>query len=135
MKTRAEVARHLGDFESSPAGFQIEDGDVKVVDHVQALNQMVKVIALVPMEDYLKGILLTRLTNPGIGLFELSERYGVRYQKVLELEEEAKLKVKDYLKQHDIKTIVEKYNHSESSTTDAKVRNELKNPFGGESEN
>ena len=106
------------------------NGRTLTIDHVKCMNEMIKAIAMTPMDDYLKGLLITRLRNPTMGLWEIAARYGVRIHILLELEEEAKEKVKDYLRKTSLNEAIAKFNSSENSVKSTDLKNKINgNPF------
>lgn len=123
---RTELARELGD----TAGIKnrisdsFDSGRVEY-NHEHVTNAMVKAIMMTPMPDFYKKVLLTRLLKPDasrIFLFIANDR-GVRLAEILQIEEHAKEKVKDFLKMVSMQSIVGKFN------SEGRFENDFKSKF------
>lgn len=118
---RDNVARHLDPSQPGKVIEQPKSGiPPLVISHEKNLNQMLKAIELTPMDEFYKQILRIRLThkNSGYSLMCAARIAGIKFSEVLQIEEYAKEKVKDFLKKHSIQDIVNDFNQNSRNERD-----------------
>lgn len=77
------------------------------------LQDMLKLISVVPMDGAFKEILRIKLTYPdyAVELFmNLGVKYGIRLQTIYEMEEFAKEKIIEYLKKNSLQDAINAFN-------------------------
>jgi hypothetical protein len=95
----------------------IKEDDTMHVDHIPTLDAMIRIIEVTPMEDAMKAILLIRITNTQSKGFEIlmqyAKKYGIPVKELLDMERHALNRVKDFLKDHDVKDALGRYGKSD----------------------
>lgn len=111
-----------------------EQGRIKVdkrrsttINHVACANDLIKLAGIVPMAKKSRDIIQLKLVNPGIQMAGVCLFMRMRKEDVINYEQEGMNRIKDYLKNIDLKKnlsqAVEKFNKDSNTLTAADVLN------------
>ena len=116
-KRLKEIAKHVGQDHKGLEDPNVSKG-TKVIDHMVELKKMLSLISVVPMDSHYKEIMRIRLTHTKeestMILMKYATKHGVRWKMLLDLEQEAVQKVKDYLKKTSIDDAVGQFGSDRS---------------------
>ena len=99
------------------------------IDHMNLLNSLVKFVSFVRMPNVSKGIMLAKLTHPGLTNMEIAMQRGMRITDIDLYEAEGKKRVCDALNSTTLQDAISKYNTEDS--VDNAVKNIKAEDIGG----
>lgn len=120
-----EIAKIAGDGERSEKKIaDVESKGTVVIDHMEKLNEMLKLIEVSDIDVWEKQVLRIRLTHgydeSTLILMSLAQKWGIKWQVILNIEESGMKGIVEYLNKAKIEDAIGQFNSDSKNASTVK---------------